>query len=129
MKKLLLLHFSLFTIFYSHSQNIYCSADFSYTQNGTIVTFSDQSVVVPANPWGNYHSLSWAWDFGDGSTSNLQDPTHTYSSNAVYIACLTLTFFDSTVMNYCTSVYCDSIIVGNIPVSYTHLTLPTKAEV
>ena len=116
MKKIFLSVIACFTIFSGQSQNIYCSADFSYLQNGTTVIFSDQSIVVPVNSWGNYHSLSWSWDFGDGNTSNVQNPTHIYS-NGIYIPCLTLTFFDSTIMTSCTSIYCDSIIVGNAPIS------------
>ena len=27
---------------------------------------------------------SWLWNFGDGSTSTLQNPTHTYSANGTY---------------------------------------------
>ena len=32
---------------------------------------------------------SWFWDFGDGSTSNLQNPSHTYSSYGSYTVTLT----------------------------------------
>ena len=32
--------------------------------------FIDKSTGLPK---------SWYWDFGDGSTSNLQSPTHTYT--------------------------------------------------
>ena len=28
--------------------------------------------------------ISWQWDFGDGNTSNSQNPIHTYSSNGTY---------------------------------------------
>ena len=34
---------------------------------------------------------SWVWDFGDGNTSNLQNPTHTYSSGGVFTISLTTT--------------------------------------
>jgi len=34
---------------------------------------------------------SWAWDFGDGNTSNLQNPSHTYSSSGTYNVCLIVT--------------------------------------
>lgn len=35
----------------------------------------------------------WHWDFGDGDTSNLQDPTHTYPSRGSYG--VTLTVYDT----------------------------------
>ncbi len=42
--------------------------------SGTI-NFIDESLNQP-----NY----WLWDFGDGTTSNLQNPTHTYTQEGVY---------------------------------------------
>jgi len=42
---------------------------------GTAVNFSDQTTGGPA---------SWAWTFGDGSTSTLQNPSYTYTSGGVY---------------------------------------------
>ena len=36
-------------------------------------------------------STSWQWDFGDGSTSNQQNPTHTYNSTGSYTVTLTAT--------------------------------------
>ncbi len=35
--------------------------------------------------------VSYAWTFGDGGTSTLQNPSHTYSSVGVYTATLTVT--------------------------------------
>lgn len=43
------------------------------------------------------------WSFGDGGTSTLMTPTHTYASFGRYYVCLTVA--DSL----CTSTYCDSI--------------------
>ena len=34
---------------------------------------------------------SWAWDFGDGGTSTLQNPSHTYSSAGLFSVALTVT--------------------------------------
>jgi len=33
--------------------------------------------------------VSWDWDFGDGNTSVLQNPTHTYASSGIYSVSLT----------------------------------------
>ena len=47
-----------------------------------IVNFQDKSSFVPT---------AWSWDFGDNSTSNQQNPQHTYSSNGSYTVKLTVT--------------------------------------
>lgn len=59
---------------------------------------------------------NWLWDFGDGNTSTLQTPTHTYTntSAAFYLVCLTIEEVDPITGNVlCTDTYCDSIYVGN----------------
>lgn len=33
--------------------------------------------------------ISWIWDFGDGESSTLQNPTHIYSSSGIYVVYLT----------------------------------------
>jgi hypothetical protein len=46
---------------------------------------------------------NYLWDFGDGNTSNLAYPTHTYSVPGNYVICLTVSD------NYgCSSTMCDS---------------------
>lgn len=40
--------------------------------------FYDGSVSVPGN------ITSWQWQFGDGNTSSLQNPIHTYAGSAIY---------------------------------------------
>ncbi len=48
------------------------------------------------NFYGNYSDpspvdiISYLWDFGDGNTSALQNPMHTYSDDGVYIVTLTV---------------------------------------
>src|SRR6267378_950498 len=49
------------------------------------VTFTDQSVS------GGVPITSWAWNFGDGGVSTLQNPTHTYASGGTYTVSLTVT--------------------------------------
>jgi len=60
-------------------------ADFSASDNNScdgIITFTDLSQNVPA---------SWLWDFGDGNTSTVQNPTYTYTSDSNYTVKLMVT--------------------------------------
>jgi PKD repeat protein len=49
---------------------------------GQNVVFTDSSLNTPT---------SWAWNFGDSSTSALQNPTHAYASARTYTVTLTAT--------------------------------------
>ncbi|MEM9920623.1 MAG: PKD domain-containing protein [Bacteroidota bacterium] len=44
----------------------------------------------------------WAWDFGDGSTSNVQNPVHTYTEFGVYPVRLTVTNGNGCTMSIAT---------------------------
>jgi len=46
----------------------------------------------------------WLWDFGDGVTSSLQNPSHTYSSANDYTVNLTVTDDDGDTDNYFTTI-------------------------
>ena len=109
MKNLILTFFTTICFLNIQAQ---CTADFTYVQNGPTTYFTDLSTINPS--WSTNYSVSYLWDFGDGNTSTLQNPSHTYS-NGLYSPCLTVTYFDSVIMNFCTSIYCDSILIGNGP--------------
>ncbi len=65
------------------------------------------SVMMPAN---------YGWSFGDGTSSNQANPTHTYASAGVYMVCLTVSTIDpQTQAVICTDTYCDSVSVGSTP--------------
>jgi len=53
----------------------------SVDQGGGVIDFTDNSSNDPT---------SWVWDFGDGNTSNLQNPQYTYASADTYNVCLTV---------------------------------------
>ena len=114
MKKLLLTSLCSLFVVVACSQ---CQANFTSTQNGPTTVFTDLSSINQG--WSTNYSVSWDWDLGDGNHSTQQNPTHTYANNGIYWVCLIVTYFDSTIINFCTSTYCDSILVGNfIPQSW-----------
>lgn len=49
-------------------------ADFSYADNDLTISFTDLST----------DAISWLWDFGDGNTSTVQNPTHSYPDYGNY---------------------------------------------
>jgi PKD repeat protein len=73
-------------------QNVICGcpspkAAFEYTTsaNPQEFVFIDRSTHVP------HVNLSWLWEFGDGTTSTEQNPTHTYPSCSQYTVRLKVT--------------------------------------
>jgi len=66
-------------------------ASFEFSTTGLTVDFTDTSI----DPDG--FIVSWEWNFGDGTTSNLQNPTHTYDTADTYIVSLTVTDNDGGV--------------------------------
>ena len=58
----------------------------NFTADNT--TGSDSLTVKFTDTSANYPT-SWLWDFGDGTTSTEQNPTHTYSAPGVYTVKLT----------------------------------------
>ena len=72
------------------------------------VQFTDESTNTPT---------SWAWDFGDGSTSNEQNPPHTYETAGNYTVKLTATNYGgsnvTTKTDYITVTSTESAPVAN----------------
>jgi PKD domain-containing protein/IPT/TIG domain-containing protein len=62
-------------------------ASFTFTKNNLTVIFQDTSSNSPT---------SWSWNFGDATTSNQQNPVHTYAAGNTYVVTL-------TVSNACTT--------------------------
>ncbi|MFO8132449.1 MAG: PKD domain-containing protein, partial [Thermoplasmatota archaeon] len=74
---------------YTNNTQIASAADFSWkpepaTINGA-VSFTDNSA-------NSTFIESWEWDFGDGNTSAMQHPSHTYASSGSYNVTLTVTY-------------------------------------
>jgi len=54
------------------------TVSFEYTTTGLSASFTGNSPSA----------TSWHWDFGDGDTSNVQNPEHTYLNQGIYEVCL-----------------------------------------
>ena len=62
-------------------QNLFPDAAFSITQEGIgLYNFEDQT---------EHNVSAWAWDFGDGNTSNEQSPNHQFLQEGTFNVCLT----------------------------------------
>lgn len=49
----------------------------------------------------------WAWDFGDGTTSNEQNPGHQFPGQGVYSVCLSISSPDN-----CWDMYCMEVVIS-----------------
>ncbi len=74
-----------------------------FCDNG-VVTFTDFTTK-------NEPIISTTWNFGDGTTSNVQSPTHNYTQPGVYLVRL-----DITTQSNCSSSYTDTVLVYRTPV-------------
>jgi subtilisin family serine protease len=61
------------------------SADFTFSCDGPDCAFTDASTD------DMYEIVEWSWDFGDGATSSVQSPQHTYAVGGTYTVSLTVT--------------------------------------
>lgn len=85
-----------------------CAANFNFTTGpGGLVTFTNTST-------GTTGSTAYSWNFGNGFTSNSQNPSHIYTTNGPKIVCLTITS-NTTVPGSCTSTFCDTVWVTTLP--------------
>lgn len=71
--------------------SVLCSAAFTTDRQtvciGDTIQFTDKSLATPD---------TWIWNFGDGTTSNLQNPTHVYENGGEYNVSLTASKNGST---------------------------------
>ncbi len=59
-------------------------ASFASSVNKKVVKFTNKSTDADGD------KLTYSWDFGDNSTSNEENPTHTYAKNGTYAVKLTV---------------------------------------
>jgi|GEM_PF-4215079 len=102
----------------SHSEYIYagglCNASFYISQDST----NPMNYLIHNYVYGN-PMASYLWDFGDGTTSTTQYPTHTYADTLSYYICLTVSDPSG-----CNDTYCDTINAGRSAGGITMTVVP-----
>ena len=76
-----------------------CQAEFILVDQCPYFEFIDTSSATS-------NIVDWYYDFGDGGSSNSQNPVYTFNSDGTFLVCLYITTSDS-----CTSMFCDSVVV------------------
>jgi PKD repeat protein len=79
-----------------------CDPNFTYFNNPGGVTFTSSGTS----------NISWTWNFGDGTSSNLQNPVHAYNVNGTYNVCLTVTDVNGQSCTSCQPVVFNSGVGG-----------------
>lgn len=144
---------SPFTSHQYNANGMYYACLTMVTWDSCVATFCDSVLIgPPANPTCNasfwtshfrnaggqggpgiyFNNMStsndiiagWHWDFGDGDTSVLRSPHHTYANPGTYHVCLTM-----TTVNGCTDTWCDSVTIHppsvNLWANHHHFTTVT----
>lgn len=93
------------TITETNSVCIPLAADFDFRDSCRKVIFTDLSTFLPGNDIN-----SWSWNFGDFSTSSLQNPAHTYLLPGSYNVTLTVGN-----INGCTATIVKTVVVDPLP--------------
>ncbi len=88
------------SLYNSHNGGGSCNVYYTDSSYGDTTAFN-------ASVKGTNGTVTYAWDFGDGTSSMQQNPIHIYPSAGYYYCCVKIT--DSS----CTSSYCDYINKGS----------------
>jgi PKD repeat protein len=105
------------------------STPLSATASGSPTTGNAPlNVSFTGSATGGTAPYSYSWNFGDGSTSAAQNPSHTYNSAGTYTATLTVTDSSSPAKTATSSVTINVSAVGN-PLQATAAAMPTSGQV
>jgi PKD repeat protein len=71
------------------ARNLTPTADFIYSP--LTPTTDDNILFTDSSTDDDGNVVSWAWDFGEGNTSVVQNPSHSFQSPGTYAVSLTVT--------------------------------------
>ncbi len=84
----------LYVISLSNSANCFAYYDTEFDSTLNQFTLNIDSVTLS-------QAIALHWDFGDGTTSTLNNPSHTYASNDIYTVCMTVYTGTGDSCTYC----------------------------
>lgn len=92
--------------------NYICDSIYVYDNTPCINTWTSRPdslnhLLTYFNPTSTSGDFNYKWTFGDGGSSDLRTPTHTYLKSGKYKVCFTIVKKDSS----CSNSFCDSITV------------------
>lgn len=98
-----------------------CASNTTNSCNASFVAYPDSNALSNIVHFSNISTttylntpIQYLWNFGDGTTSTLANPTHTYSpASATYNVCLTMTVVGSGAI-LCVDDYCQTLTVGQV---------------
>jgi gliding motility-associated-like protein len=89
----------------------------SFSANPPPPTVAPVNVQFTANTPG---AVSWHWDFGDGDTSNAENPQHTFGGDSVYVVTLT-----ACLQSGCCNTYTLTYeVIGGVPIIAPNILTP-----
>lgn len=132
-----------FKLDYCTNPSIACEARFTIRQVQTSAGAPVPGQLVIYENSGGAALSFFAWDFGDGNTSNLRTPSHSYSGNGPYQICLIVGDSNGCRDTLCDSIYVDTaglfirkkagfsvaVINGDAPTNIGQITTELKAGV
>jgi len=87
------------------------TVNFTYTPTdpleGDVVSF-DSTASAYDMP------LNYSWDFGDGTSSTLADPQHTYANSGIYTVTVIVTDADGSTGQWSDDIFVDPNVPGNV---------------
>lgn len=115
-------------------QSIYYAPDSIFNNGNTCQADFEVSLIDTASETIWLTDLStgantYLWDFGDGSTSSVQYPSHTYSDNGMYEVCLTIICDSNNTSFHCEWIgIMDSLTNGGFDDTRSGFVLNVKAQ-
>ncbi|HLC83905.1 MAG TPA: PKD domain-containing protein [Bacteroidia bacterium] len=119
MKKIYILLLAIASITFAEKAKAQCTAAFTYVTTADTVDFTDASTTSLGT------IVSWGWNFGDGTFSTTQNPSHVYTACGIYNVSLTI-----ATTSFCTNTYSTNVTVsGGITPSFTYNVDTTSGDV